>query len=70
MCDRNAKDTLDKIEEKGRITNVKFYGDNALMKGEIMTSRAVKEATSIEDASDEEKKQSKKSSNKMLNCVM
>ena len=59
MCDRNTKDTLENIEERDRITNVKFYGDNALMKGEIMTSRAVKDATLIEDAIDEEKKYAK-----------
>ena len=39
------------------MTNVKFYGDNALMKGEIMMSRDVKEAMRIEDESDQEMKQ-------------
>ena len=41
------------------MTNVKFYGDNALVKGEIMVSRDFKEAVRIDDSSDEEQNQAK-----------
>ena len=57
MCDRNAKDALNKIKKRDRMKKVKFYGNNALMKGEMIMSRDVKEVVRIEHTSDQEMKQ-------------
>ena len=59
MCDKNAKEALNAIGKRDRMTNVKFYGSNALMRGNRMMSREAKETLHIEDASEHNMKQVK-----------
>ena len=58
-CDKNAIKALKTIENRNRMTNIKFYGNNALMKDNIILSRDMKKAIRIKDAWDYEMNQAK-----------
>ena len=50
--DKNATKAQNTIENRNRMTNIKFYGNNTPMKGNIILSRGIKEVIRIKDAYD------------------